>query len=308
MALQESYSGTANYTVSTSSTSWYGQSFTTLSSYSATSVKLLMYKFGTPGIVTVSIYASSAGKPTGNSLATGTTDGDTLTTNSAGEWREITFSAPYSLSNATMYCIVVSTTPSGGNGVAIKGRNSAPLYSGGTGLWSNDAGSSWSILSGVDLFFEMYGGVSGPSTPTLDSPTEDATGIYLNKDWLLQMMWDDADAEDISLYTVWFYDPNVGWMEQTDRSRYSIVGYFMWLGYTLEYDTTYSWFVRKTIDEVDYDSDTWSFTTTVFDPPVPGGGGLFGGGAGDGSGPPNTMKTYKRLVAAANNKIWYEDV
>lgn len=105
-----------------------------------------------------------------------------------------------------------------------------------------------------------------PSTPTLSSPSDGETGIYLNTDWLLQLEWDDEDAEDISLYTVWFHDPHisdpaVGWMEQTDRSRYSTVGYFMRLGYTLNYNTTYSWFVRKTIDGVDYDSPIWTFTT-----------------------------------------------
>lgn len=150
-----------------------------------------------------------------------------------------------------------------------------------------------------------------PSTPTLSSPSDGETGIYLNTDWLLQLEWDDEDAEDISLYTVWFYDPAVGWMEQTDRSRYSIVGYFMWLGYTLNYDTTYSWFVRKTIDGVDYDSPIWTFTTENFKPPVYSYRWKVPYGGGDPVIVPsgeNNQITVKRLIAAARNTIFYEDV
>ncbi len=150
-----------------------------------------------------------------------------------------------------------------------------------------------------------------PSTPTLSSPSDGETGIYLNTDWLLQLEWDDEDAEGISLYTVWFYDPAVGWMEQTDRSRYSIVGYFMWLGYTLNYNTTYSWFVRKTIDGVDYDSPIWTFTTEDFKPPVYSYRWKVPYGGGDPVIVPsgeNNQITVKRLIAAANNTIYYEDV
>lgn len=150
-----------------------------------------------------------------------------------------------------------------------------------------------------------------PSTPTLSSPSDGETGIYLNTDWLLRLEWDDEDAEDISLYTVWFYDPAVGWMEQTDRSRYSIVGYFMWLGYTLNYNTTYSWFVRKTIDGVDYDSPIWTFTTEDFKPPVYSYRWKVPYGGGDPVIVPsgeNNQITVKRLIAAARNTIFYEDV
>jgi hypothetical protein len=160
-------------------------------------------------------------------------------------------------------------------------------------------------------FVATVEGPPTPSTPTLSSPEDAATDYYLNTDSLLQMMWDDTDAEDISLYTVWFYDPSVGWMEQTDRSRYSIISYFMWLEYVLEYETTYQWFVRKTIDEVDYDSEIWSFTTTAFAPPAHstrlktpyGGGDPIEVPSGE-----NNQLTVKRLIAAAQNKVFYEDV
>jgi len=162
-------------------------------------------------------------------------------------------------------------------------------------------------VANEDMNFRVYGtGASAVSTPTLESPTDETANMYLNSDWLLQLEWDDDDAEDISLYTVWFYDPAIGWIEQTDRSRYSIVGYFMWLGRYLDYDTTYYWFVRKTIDDVDYDSATWTFNTIDFDPPVVSTDGDVAPGEDAMATGENAMATIKRLVCAANNKIFYE--
>jgi hypothetical protein len=154
---------------------------------------------------------------------------------------------------------------------------------------------------------------AGPPPPPLRliSPENNATGVYINSDWLLQFRWEDRNADDISLYTVWLYDPAVGWMEQTDRSRYSLVGYSMWLGYTLQYNTTYEWFVRKSKDGVDYDSPAWTFTTEDFKPPVYSYRWKVPYGGGDPVIVPsgeNNQITVKRLIAAANNTIYYEDV
>lgn len=144
-----------------------------------------------------------------------------------------------------------------------------------------------------------------PSTPTLESPLNGATNYYLNSDWLLQLMWDDEDEEDISVYTVWFFDPAVGWIAQNDRTRYSILGLYMWLGRTLEYNTTYQWFVRKTIDGVDYDSDVWSFTTTTFKPPAASTQDKGGVDVPTGE---NSVLTVKRLVICQKNRVFYEDI
>ena len=60
----------------------------------------------------------------------------------------------------------------------------------------------------------------------------------------------------------------------------------------LEYNTTYNWRIdTDTVAEV-ITGDVWAFTTLVFTPPVPTG--------------INNMITLKRIVAAANNKIFYE--
>jgi hypothetical protein len=86
-----------------------------------------------------------------------------------------------------------------------------------------------------------------------------------------------------------------------------------------EYDTTYYWRVDATNENGTTTGDVWSFTTLEFKPPqasytlISGGSGLGpseGGVEGvdwNWSGT-NMMTTVKRLVAAAKNRIWYEEV
>jgi len=58
---------------------WYAQTFTPSVAHTITSVKLLLYRTGSPGTVTVSIRATDgSGHPIGSDLCSGTTNGDTL--------------------------------------------------------------------------------------------------------------------------------------------------------------------------------------------------------------------------------------
>ncbi|MBA7630622.1 hypothetical protein ES703_38146 [subsurface metagenome] len=92
---------------------WSAQTFTPSTAHKITSVKLLCWREGIPGTVTVSIRATSGGHPTGGDLCSGTTDGNTLPLSSPYEWREITLGAGADLSADTMYAIVVRA-PDGG--------------------------------------------------------------------------------------------------------------------------------------------------------------------------------------------------
>ncbi len=149
--------------------------------------------------------------------------------------------------------------------------------------------------------------------PTLEAPTDEGTNYYLNKDWLLEMRWADTEGVPIADHTLYFAatgDPE--FIPRTDRTRYSIVAYKMFLDVELDYSTTYLWFVRKDLGGGDFvDSETWSFTTMAFTPPTystrtrpP-----YGGGA-DITVPTgeNNMITVERLIAIAQNKFYYEDV
>ena len=69
----------------------------------------------------------------------------------------------------------------------------------------------------------------------------------------------------------------------------------------LAYNTVYYWRVDARNDEGTTTGDEWRFTTLVFDPPVFIASGSTGFGSDGGP-------TAKRLVACANNKVWYESI
>ncbi len=80
--------------------------------------------------------------------------------------------------------------------------------------------------------------------------------------------------------------------------------------YTLEYNTAYSWRIDAINEIGTTEGDTWSFTALLFAPPFPTGVTLdYGEDPPVPTGTPtgvNNMATLKRVVAAANNKIFYE--
>jgi hypothetical protein len=84
----------------------HAQTFTAAINSALSSISLVLYRQGSPGTLTVRLYATSGGKPTGSALSTGTTDGDTLTTDVYGEWRTVTMSA-YTLTAGTTYAITL---------------------------------------------------------------------------------------------------------------------------------------------------------------------------------------------------------
>jgi len=140
---------------------WAAQTFTASASYTIKSVKLLLYRLvvGGPGTVTVTINTTSGGKPTGSILCSGTTDGNTLTTSSSGEWREITFGAGSALTSTTVYSIVVSA-PAASYNLRWRDDSSSPTYTGGSNCYSSNSGSTWTADTGTDMMFDTYGDAS----------------------------------------------------------------------------------------------------------------------------------------------------
>ena len=81
----------------------------------------------------------------------------------------------------------------------------------------------------------------------------------------------------------------------------------------LDYATDYSWRVDATNGAGTTEGDTWTFKSLEFNPPLPIGVTIVDGKPASGTtGTPtgkNNMMTIKRLMAAAaNNKVWYEDI
>lgn len=137
---------------------WAGQTFTASGNYSATSVKVKVFRVGSPGTVTAHLRATSAGVPTGGDLASGTTNGNSFTTDTAGAWVEITFSVPYSVTASTVYAVILdASSGSGPNRGDWKRDSSSPSYTDGLYVYSTDSGSSWSDVVTHDHMFEVWG-------------------------------------------------------------------------------------------------------------------------------------------------------
>ena len=137
---------------------WTAQTFNATADHSVTSVKLLLYRYGFPGTVTVSIRATDgSGHPTGSDLTSGTIDGNTLTTAPWGLWYEIALS-PYDLTSGTKYAIVVRA-PSGNLTDYLRWSydDSAPTYAGGNFEASSDSGTNWTTYADKDFMFEVWG-------------------------------------------------------------------------------------------------------------------------------------------------------
>ena len=158
---------------------WKDMSFTTESNYTITSVKLLLLRVGLPGTLTVSIKATDGnGRPTGANLCSGTTNGSTLTTNAAGEWREITFGAGTPLKISTKYaicCVAYDAGTDYSKYVGWRCDNSSPPYSGGNGGYSSD-GSTWSDYT-ADFMFDCWGILADATTVAATSKSWTSVSI-----------------------------------------------------------------------------------------------------------------------------------
>jgi len=150
---------------------WGAQTFTPSVAHKITSVKLKLYKLGSPGTVTVGIRATDVnGHPTGADLCSGTTDGNTLPLYPTFEWREIILGAGYDLVAGTKYAIVVRAT--GGiesDSVSWRLDYTSPTYAGGNFEYSGSSGAAWASAD-YDFMFEEWG-EPPPVTPKTSSDT-----------------------------------------------------------------------------------------------------------------------------------------
>jgi len=149
---------------------WRGQTFTPSTAHKITSVKLKLYRNGSPGTITVSIQGTSNGLPDDNDLCSGTTNGNTLPESWPNfEWREITLGVGTNLAADTQYAIVVKA-PDGDidNTLTWYVDQSDPTYAGGTVVRTNAGAGNWLSDSSKDAMFEDWGEplVSAPTVTT----------------------------------------------------------------------------------------------------------------------------------------------
>ncbi|MBA7582463.1 hypothetical protein ES708_24391 [subsurface metagenome] len=149
---------------------WLAQTFTPSSPHNITSVKLKLYRYGSPGTITVSIRATDgSGHPTGPDLCFQTMNGLALIDWSPGEWYEFFFGTNPKLSSGIKYAIVVRA-PSGDVSNHLRWRydDTSPTYAGGIIEVSYDSGSSWAGATYDDFMFEEWGDliVTAPTVTT----------------------------------------------------------------------------------------------------------------------------------------------
>jgi len=296
-------------------TNWRAQTFTTSLPYSIESVKLFLYRMvaGSDGVITVSIREVDVetGKPTGVDKASATFNRDTLTTNTAGEWKVITFGAAYSLAPATQYAIVVG--PAVGTGDTYwRDDTTGDPYSDGKHTYSVDAGSTWGTPStNSDYLFETWG-TGGPIKAKTPAPTIGATGMTLDYQEFTWVSGSETPPDEEVYNVYWGTVSGELSLIIEEGSATSIAAAFLiaTIGAGL-YNETYYWRVDTywPSTEETADGDEWSFSSIIFDPPLPTGVTL--DAEGEPTGTPtgeSGMMAVRRLVAVANNKIWIEDV
>jgi len=147
---------------------WQGQTFAPLYSHDISSVKVKVYRVGSPSTMTVSLRATSGGEPTGADLAVGTIDGDTFTTLTTGEWKEITFTTSYELKSGTTYALVARCAgASSSNSVRWRCDYTSPTYTRGSVVTSTNTGAAWTVDTIRDFMFEEWGDVLSSTAPSV---------------------------------------------------------------------------------------------------------------------------------------------
>ena len=329
MALQESQTASNANNSITSSTFWVAQTWTTVSAYDITGVRLWLSRAGAfTDDVTISIRATDGSdKPTGVDLATMTFDGSGLTTSSGGDGITRNFDTPYTLSSGVVYAFVVRHN--GFSNLRYR-RHSSAGYSGGALHTSSDSGGTWGSASTQDWKFEIYGDAPVPTKANTPAPTNGNTSVTLDQ---ATLGWvDGGGADTFNVY----YGTVSGSLSLVSSAQagtsFTVTG--ITDGSPYAYLSTRYWRIDSTNDAGTTTGDEWSFITIRLDPPgktyfytVTGqyyqllvqGDGSYGDPPGVGventdyvylaaGYEANFISTNRRLVAAAENRFWYEDI
>lgn len=141
-------SASSNYTPYNNAQTW-----TATDDLSLSKISMSIYRVGNPGTIIMELLSTSGGTP-GSVLASGTYNGNLITTDTGGEYATVTMASAYTVASGTQY--VASLVVGGDASNKIVNRmNTGNPYSGGT-MWQGVPGS-WTQYAGYDLCFEIYG-------------------------------------------------------------------------------------------------------------------------------------------------------
>lgn len=334
MALQDSNTSTNGYELETPAFNpdfLWGMTFTTNTAYDITSCEFRLKKksSASPGTLTVNLYATSTGLPTGGILSTGNTDGGTLSTD-VWENRNVSMSA-YNILSGVQYALVVDQFESdSGDGIKAEGSSVNP-YAGGTLIHDNIGGMT--IFPDHDLWFKVFGDAAGGSPPTKAEnpvPTDANDSVTLD---LAAITWDDGGGADTFNVYYGTVSGNLTLVSATQAGEsFTVTG--ITDGSPYEYLSVRYWRIDSTNGDGTTTGDEWSFTTIRLNPPTETrfyvttgqyyrllvqSDGSYGDPPGVGventdyvylaaGYEANFISTNRRLVAVAENRIWYEDL
>ena len=173
---------------------WAAQTFTTdnATARTVTSIRLLLNRVGNPGTVTVSLRDTSAGKPTGIDIASGTIDGGSLSVSAT--WYKIDLTEEKSLAIGTQYVICVNAINGDESNYVEWSRVDAGGFDNGSGVTSVNGGLAWTVQT-YDFNFEIWSNSS--------MVIEDAkvfTGYKETGDWLIAIRYINTTAPYYDTY------------------------------------------------------------------------------------------------------------
>jgi len=248
------------------------QTFTPENTHTVTIVKLKLFRVSTPGIINVDIYAVDGDHhPTGASLASGNTNGDTLTTDTAGSYRQITLDNTAVLQIGTEYALVL-TAPNGVAGektVLWRIDIAESTYTRGLALkYIGDLEfpelQTWQVFSEgniSDFMFQEWGEDAVPSKPTNPSPANGATEEDFSA---LGLSWDDGGGADT--YNVYMGPVGDLSLISSAQAETSLT-----VDYTdVPLEQVIYWRVDATNDAGTTTGDTWHFDARPAKPTNPG--------------------------------------
>ena len=131
-----------------------GMPILAISDHNVTQVHVFCKRYGSPGTVNVKIYAADVNKkPMGAVLSSGSFNGNTL--GETGEWKEIDVSL-CAFSEGDWY-VIVFDVPGASSWHYFRWYGTfVNVYPNAVGVYSNNAGETWSYLS-IDYSFKIYG-------------------------------------------------------------------------------------------------------------------------------------------------------
>lgn len=170
MAEINGYYGADNGQVEAYGTIWLAQTFYTNAAL-ITDIEVLIYREGTPGSCIITLAQTSGGAPS-TSVSSFGFDGDTLTVDTAGEWKKFTLGAGGSnLASGTYALVLRADFGDASNSMHARARLSSGGFPTGSRWHSTDSGGSWTEYPNDDFVFKIYGTYAYAFDPPAGRPT-----------------------------------------------------------------------------------------------------------------------------------------